>query len=255
MNRRVTAAVIAAVLALGAFVSIFIYVRNADIRALSGVEAKSVYIVVNTVSKGTAAEALGTNIVLTQVPAKTVPENAVVDLGEIAKRVSSVELVKGEVLLTTRFIDPALQSNEDVAVPKGMQQMSLVVSPQQVRGGVVKAGDTLGVFLTMKATSTGTPQTVNIPGLGTFALEGDVITKKVMSKVLVTRVQGGVTTTTDAKGNSAPAEAVMLTVALITSDIERLTWAQAVGSLTMTVENKDTDDSSSQYTNGRVVLK
>ncbi len=253
MNRRVTAAVIAAVLALGAFVSIFIYVRNADIRALSGVEAKSVYIVVNTVSKGTAAEALGTNIVLTQVPAKTVPENAVVDLGEIAKRVSSVELVKGEVLLTTRFIDPALQSNEDVAVPKGMQQMSLVVSPQQVRGGVVKAGDTLGVFLTMKSSAASQP--INIPGLGSTTIEGDVITKKVMSKVLVTRVQGGVTTTTDAKGNSAPAEAVMLTVALITSDIERLTWAQAVGSLTLTVENKDTDDSSSQYTNGRVVLK
>ena len=253
MNRRVTAAVIAAILALGAFVSIFIYVRNADIRALSGVEATSVYIVVNPVSKGTIAEDLGTNIVLTQVPAKTVPENAVTSLADIAKKVSSVELVKGEVLLTTRFIDPALQSNEDIDIPKGMQQMSLLVSPQQVRGGVVKAGDTVGIFLTMKAT--GATQPINLPGIGSITLEGDVITKQVMSKVLVTRVQGGVTITTDAKGNSAPAESVMLTVALITSDVEKLTWAQATGSLTLTVENKDTDNSSSQYTNGRVVLK
>jgi pilus assembly protein CpaB len=255
MNRRVTAAVIAAVLALGAFVSIFIYVRNADIRALSGVEAKSVYIVVTTVGKGTLAEDLGTNIVLTQVPAKTVPADAVLDLSQIAKKVSSVELVSGEVLLTTRFIDPALQSNEDVAVPKGMQQMSLLVSPQQVRGGVVKAGDTIGVFLTMKATPTGTAPTISIPGLGAVTIDGDALTKKVMSKVLVTRVQGGVTVTTDAKGNSAPAESVMLTVALLTSDVEKLIWAQAAGSLTLTVENKDTDDSSSQYTTGRVVLK
>jgi pilus assembly protein CpaB len=254
MNRRVTAAVIAAVLALGAFVSIFIYVRNADIRALGGVEAKSVYIVVNTVSRGTLAEDLGTNIVLTQVPAKTVPDNAVVDLSEIAKRVSSVELVKGEVLLTTRFIDPTLQSNDDVAIPKGMQQMSLLVTPQQVRGGVVKAGDTIGVFLTMTATPTAV-QPITIPGLGAATLGSDAVTKKVMSKVLVTRVQGGVTVTTDAKGNSAPAESVMLTVALMTSDVERLIWAQAAGALTLTVENKDTDDSSSQYTSGRVVLK
>jgi Flp pilus assembly protein CpaB len=68
-------------------------------------------------------------------------------------------------------------------------------------------------------------------------------------------VQGGVTVTTDAKGNSAPAESVMLTVALNTADVEKLVWAQAAGSLTLTVENKDTDDSSSQYTSGRVVLK
>lgn len=254
MNRRVMAAVIAAVLALGAFVSIFIYVRNADIRALSGVEAKSVYIVVNPVSKGTMAEDLGANVVLTQVPAKTVPEGAVTDLRDVAKKAAAVDLVKGEVLLTSRFIDPTLASTDDVAVPKGMQQMSILVSPQQVRGGVVKAGETIGVFITMKG-STSTPQTVSLPGIGSVTLEGDPITKQIMTKVLVTRVQGGVTITTDSKGNSTPSESVMLTLALFTSDVEKLMWAQAAGALTLTVENKDADDSSSQYTNGRVVLK
>lgn len=254
MNRRVMAAVIAAVLALGAFVSIFIYVRNADIRALSGVEARSVYIVVNPVAKGTAAEDLGANVVLTQVPAKTVPADAVTDLKDIAKRVSSVDLVKGEVLLTGRFVDPTLVSNEDVAVPKGMQQMSILVSPAQVRGGVVKAGETVGIYLTMKGTVSG-GQPINMPGVGNVTIEGDPITKQVMSKVLVTRVQGGVTITTDAKGNSTPNESVMLTLALFTSDVEKLVWAQAAGALTLTVENKDADDSSSRYTNGHVVLK
>ena len=47
----------------------------------------------------------------------------------------------------------------------------------------------------------------------------------------------------------------MITVALTTSDIEKLTWAQAAGSLLLTVENKDADDSSSQYTDGKVVLR
>jgi pilus assembly protein CpaB len=253
MNRRVTAAVIAAVLALGAFVSIFIYVRNADIRALGGVEARSVYVVVNTVPKGTVAEELGQNIVLTQIPAKTVPDNAVTDLTEIAKKVSSVELVKGEVLLTSRFIDPALQSTEDIAVPKGMQQMSLLVSPAQVRGGVVKGGDTIGIFLTLKATAAAAP--IAIPGLGNMAIDGDPLVKQIFQKVLVTRVVGGVTISADPKTNAAPSDGVMITVALVTSDIEKLVWAQAAGSLTLTVENKDADDSSSQYTNSHVVLR
>jgi hypothetical protein len=86
-------------------------------------------------------------------------------------------------------------------------------------------------------------------------IEGDAMTKKVMSKILVTRVVGGVTVTTDAKGNAVPADSIMLTVALKTSDIEKLIWIQAAGAVTLTVENKDTDDSSSQYTTGRVVLK
>jgi hypothetical protein len=47
----------------------------------------------------------------------------------------------------------------------------------------------------------------------------------------------------------------MITVALVTSDVEKLTWAQSQGVLLLTVENKDTDDSSSQYTSGKVVLR
>lgn len=257
MNRRVTAAVIAAVLALGAFVSIFIYVRNADIRALNGVAPRSVYIVVNTISKGTLAEDLGTNVVLTQVPAKTVPDNAVAALSEIAKKVASIELVKGEVLLTSRFIDPALQSADEVPVPKGMQQVSLLLKPEQVRGGIVKAGETVGVFVTIKTAGISAP--IKVPGVGLTTIEGDVLTKQILAKVLVTRVQGGVSATTDtktdAKTDTAPADSIMLTLALITSDIEKLTWGQGSGNLTLSVENKDADDSSSQYTNGSVVLR
>jgi len=47
----------------------------------------------------------------------------------------------------------------------------------------------------------------------------------------------------------------MITVALSTSDIEKLIWAESAGALMLAVENKDTDDSSSQYTNGQVVLR
>jgi len=247
------AAFVAAALALGAFVSIFLYVRNADARALNGVVAKNVYVVVNPITKGTLAENLGTNIQLTQVPAKAVPDEAVYDLAEIQSKAASVDLVASEVLLTSRFVDPAVAAQDAVAVPKGMEQMSLVVKPEQVRGGILKAGETIGVVLSVKPSA---PQPISIPGIGPVTIDGDTITKQIMNKVLVTRVQGGTVPAADASGSSPlPASSVMITVALSTSDIEKLTWAQSAGPLLLTVENKDTDDSSSQYTNGKVVLR
>ncbi len=253
MNRRVTAAIIAAVLALGAFVSIFIYVRSADVRALNGVAAKSVYTVVKPIVKGTLAENLGDSIQLTQVPAKTVPDNAVIDLSQIQKKVASVDLVAGEILLTTRFLDPTQISVDEVPVPKGMEQISVLLAADKVRGGVIKAGDVVGVVFTMKMTG-GQPYT--IPGIGTVTPDGDNITKQIMHKVLVTRVQGGITVTPDEKsGGGAPASSVMITLALSVSDVEKLTWAQSTGTILLAVENPDTDDSQSQYTIGKTVMK
>jgi Flp pilus assembly protein CpaB len=253
MNRRIVAAFVAAALALGAFVSIFLYVRNADARALNGVVAKDVYVVVNPITKGTLAENLGTNVQLIQIPAKAVPDQAVSNLAAIQSKAAAIDLVAGEVLLTSRFVDPTVAADDTVAVPKGMEQMSLVVKPEQVRGGILKAGETIGVVLSVKPSA---PQPISIPGIGPVTIDGDTITKQIMNKVLVTRVQGGTVPAADASGSSPlPASSVMITVALSTSDIEKLTWAQSAGALLLTVENKDTDDSSSQYTTGKVVLR
>jgi pilus assembly protein CpaB len=248
------AAFVAAALALGAFVSIFLYVRNADVRALNGVAVKNVYVVVTPVTKGTLSENLGATVALTQVPAKAVPDQAVSDLASIQNKAASVDLVAGEILLTSRFVDPTVVSQEAVAVPKGMEQMSFEVKPEQVRGGIVKAGETIGIILTFKA-APAQPQPITLPGVGQVTMD-ETFTKQIMNKVLVTRVQGGAVAETDASVSSPlPGSSVMLTVALTTADIEKLAWAQANGSLWLTVENKDTDDSSSQYTNGKVVLR
>jgi len=256
MNRRIVAAFVAAALALAAFISIFLYVRNADVRALNGVQATNVYVVVNPIIKGTLAENLGTNVELTQVPAKAVPAQAVANLGDIQNKAAAVDLVAGEVLLSSRFVDPAVSTPDGVAVPKGMEQMSIQVAPDKIRGGILKAGETIGVVLTFK----GTPaqaQPISLPGVGPVTVDGsDTFTKQIMNKVLVTRVQGATLPGTDASGSSPlPAGAVVITVALITSDVEKLTWAQSVGTLLLTVENADTDTSSSQYTNAKVVIR
>jgi Flp pilus assembly protein CpaB len=252
MNRRLVAAFVAAALALGAFVSIFLYVRNADVRALDGVQAKNVYVVVNPVVKGTLAENLGANVQLTQIPAKAIPDQAVYDLAEIQTKAASIDLVAGEILLTSRFVDPSAAAADEVAVPKGMEQVSIIVKPEAIRGGILRAGETIGVVVTVKEKE---PLVVNIPGLGTQTID-DAFSKQILNKVLVTRVQGSTVPAVDAAGSAVlPTSSVMITVALVTSDVEKLSWAQSQGSLLLTVENKDTDDSTSQYTNGKVVLR
>ena len=116
----------------------------------------------------------------------------------------------------------------------------------------MNAGRTIGVVLTVKATASAP---LNVPGIGTVTMD-DYLTKQILNKVLVTRVQGGAVPVTDSTGsNQLPASSVMVTVALNSSDIEKLSWAQSAGALVLTVDNKDTDDSSSQYTNGKVVLR
>ncbi|HSN11532.1 MAG TPA: Flp pilus assembly protein CpaB [Propionibacteriaceae bacterium] len=256
MNRRIVAAFVAAALALVAFISIFTYVRNADTRALNGVEAKKVYVVASAVTKGTLGESLGSAVALAEVPAKTVPADAVYDISAIKGKAASVDLVAGEVLLASRFVDPAVASQDTVAVPKGMEQMSLLLKPEQIRGGMVQAGDTIGVVLTLKIKDTAP---FNVPGIGNATMDGDFLTKQVLSKVLVTRVQGASTPAAATSGSSGtsplPTSSLIVTVALNTSDIEKLTWAQSAGTLVLAVENKDTDDSSSQYTSGKVVLR
>lgn len=255
MNRRIVAAFVAAALALVAFVSIFLYVRNADARALNGVQSKKVYIVVNPITKGTLADNIGSNVQLAEVPAKTVPVQAVSNLSEIKSLAASVDLVAGEVLLTTRFVDPAAATQDTVAVPKGMEQMSLLLKPEQVRGGILQSGETVGVVVTIKIKD---PTPFNVPGIGNAQMEGDFLTKQILNKVLVTRVQGASVpaSATSANGTSpSPNASVIVTVALNTSDIEKLTWAKSAGTLVLAVENKDTDDSSSQYTDGKVVLR
>ena len=253
MNRRMVAAFVAAALALGAFVSIFLYVRNADVRAMNGAAAENVYVVVNPIPKGTLAENLGTNIQLAQVPAKTVPGQAVTNLAAIQNKAASVDLVAGEVLLASRFVDPTVAAQDEIAVPKGMEQMSVLLKPEQIRGGVLKAGETIGVVSTVKVSGTAP---VAVPGVGTVTIDTDFVTKQILSKVLVTRVQGATIPPTDPAGvNPLPDGSVIVTVALSASDVERLSWAQAAGSLVLTVENKDADDSTSQYTSGKVVLR
>ena len=200
-RRRIVSAVVAAVLAVVAALILVSYVNGADQRARSALDPVPVLVVVSPVAKGTAATALGSEVQVKQVPKSAVAEGAVTSVAALGNRVASVDLVPGEQVLSSRFVDPA--SLQSVTIPKGMQEVSVLLTSKRVYGGDPQVGDRVGVFLSNQDS-----------------------TKLVLNDVLITRVQGGgaaapaKTGTLGSSSNSASSTAqdvnVLVTFALTT---------------------------------------
>ncbi len=216
MKTRVIGAIVALILAgVGAFVLIS-YVRGADARAAEGAELVEIYVVRETIPKGTPGENIAEFVTLDTIPARNVADGSVADLEELTGLVADANILPDEQLLEARFIDPVeLAARGDVAVPEGMQLVSFTLPADRVVGGEVKAGDRIGMVGTVDpAEPEGQAEVIN--PMTQFAFNG----------VLVTKVQGGAVPDDDpeSNGDQDPSAGVMLTIALSTHDVERWVW-------------------------------
>lgn len=244
MKTRIIGAIVALIVAaVGAFLLIT-YVRGADARAAEGAELTNVFIVQETIPRGTAGEAVQDFVRVDTVPERNVAEGDVTDLAELAGLVSDTEILPGEQLLSARFVNPLeLAAQGDVPVPQGMQEVTITLPVNRVVGGKVTAGSEVGMVATYDPP-------------GEPALEE---TKFAFHDVLVTSVQRGTTATDEEAGEPATAEKLMVTVALTTHQIEHWIWAAEgfenaelpyVVGVWLTLENAATDNSGSSLVNG-----
>ena len=175
MTRRIIAATAAVLLAVIGAVVLIDYVGDADTRARAGEELVDVLVVGSEVAAGTAADALAGSVSVQQVPQRLVAPDAVTDLADLAGRVATASLLPGEQLLTGRFADPAsLAPAGTVLAPEGMVEISVSIDAQRAVGGVLAAGDKVGIQLTNEESADG--------GLTAYSVY------RVFSGVLVTRV-------------------------------------------------------------------
>ena len=97
-----------------------------------------------------------------------------------------MDLQPGEQLLGARLVDPnSLAAPGTVAVPKGLEEVSVLLEPQRVMGGQLKAGDTVGIYVSYKldeAAGADAPVNADIKGFKEF-------TRLAFQQVLVTSVQ------------------------------------------------------------------
>jgi pilus assembly protein CpaB len=238
VNRRILAAVLALGLALVGTVVLVSYVRGADARALAGVETTSVLVVTRPVPEGTPAAELTESVRLEQIPVKVAATGTVRDLDDLGDRVATVALQPGEQLLASRFADAStLLPAGTVAVPPGDQEVSILLEPQRAVGGRLAAGDEIGVYISMELEDAAGTR------IGT--------THATLHGVLVTQVQGAPAPAaaddeaveTASSGAAAPSDSLLITLALPARDAERVVFGMEHGTVWLSLEPEDADNS------------
>lgn len=147
MNRKWIGIVVALVFAaFGTWVLVG-YVRSADERALEGQESAEVLVVAEPVPAGSPVADIADKFEIELVPAKVQAPGTVTDLQEIAGRVAAVDLVPGEQVLLSRFVEAEeFAAVEEVTIPEGLVEVTISLSPERAVGGALRPGDLVGVF-------------------------------------------------------------------------------------------------------------
>ena len=230
MRRRLLAATAALVLLLVGSVVLVAYVRGADARALAGTRTVEVLVADQPIPAGTSGKELAGLVRRDVLPEKAALPGRVTDLSELAGQSATVDLEPGEQLLASRFAHPDSQrAPGTVAVPAGKSEVSVLLEPQRVVGGRLSAGDTVGVFISLKS---GKPQT-----------------HVVLHRVLVTQVQGAPAQPsadgeqsdpqTASSGSAAPTSALMVTLAVTSREAEAVVFGAENGTVWLSLEPED----------------
>lgn len=222
MNRRIVAAVAAGALALLGAVLLITYVNKADERAMADLDPVDVLVVTAPIVQGTPAEQIAASVATQPLPAAAVGPSAVSDLTRLNGLVALTDLRPGEQVLAGRFATPQSQVEfGGIVVPDGLHQVTIALDASRTVGGTVSAGDTVGVFLTV----------------------GDQ-THLILHKILVTRVQGGLSSTPPTEGASedpnatpVPERGALVTMAVNARDAETLVFGFEQGSIWLSLED------------------
>lgn len=245
MKTRLLGGIAALVVAVIGTVLLVFYVQNADKRALAETETQTVYVVEKAIAAGTSVDKLTGSVVKKEVPKLALAPDTVTDLKDLGDKVTSVALVPGEQLLSTRMVAAnAFLGPSRVQVPEGLQEITVKLPIERVVGGKIEAGDTVGVFISMNDAKTN-------------AATGQVVTESegtqlTFHKVLVTAAQfsnGAVAQTADnaTEGNAAAGaltsakktasdDTYLITLARNSSDTEKIVFAAEFGKIYLSKE-------------------
>jgi pilus assembly protein CpaB len=206
-QRRTVGIVVAVVLALLGTMGLVGYVQGAKDDAVAGEKLVKVYVASEKIPAGTPAADISSMTSTEKVPAKVRTQDAVTDLKSVKNEVTSIDVLPGEQLTTSRFV-PASAAANAKGVPAGMYGATVSLDPEQALGGQVRVGDHVAIV-----------GVVNDPtGAGNTA-------SMLVSNVLVTSVQiDGQNGDNPNKKEvtNAPTGKFFVTFALAQADLERV---------------------------------
>lgn len=227
MKSRLLGGITALVLAIVGTMMLVNYVSNADRRAQALLAPADVLMVDTPIPAGTSADELGDYVKIRSIPGAAIAPDAMSSLDGTAGRVTAVALEPGEQLLASRLVDPSERVIPGaVPVPEGLQEVTVVLPPESVVGGTLRAGDLVGLFVTQQDPAT--PDTTS--------------TQLVFDKVLVTAIQQApASSTTTEDGTSAvPTGAAFVTFARNSTDSAKIILSARTGNIWLTRQTPGT---------------
>ena len=227
--------------------ALVVYVQSAKNEAVAGESLVDVYVVKKAIPKGTTVDKVRQSVEATEVPKKVRVDDAVTDLDALDKGlVAAADLQPGEQLLASRLV-PANKLSRG-SVPAGLQEMTVSLDPTRAVGGALNVGDTVGVVLSFEPFEL--PKTED---------KSPSMTHLTFHKVQVTAVQfaeadaksandtsGDDTSGDDKKAEQAPANQVLVTLALSSPQVEQVAFAAEFGHIWLTAEPADANESGSR---------
>ena len=227
MKSRLLGGIAALMLAIMGTVMLVSYVSQADRRAQASLDPVDVVVVNSAVPAGTTVKDLASFVTVKSIPGAAKAPGALAALPDSVDKVTSVALEPGEQLLESRLIDPSLQVTPGaVKVPEGLQEVTVLLPPESVVGGTLRAGDLVGLFVTVTDPANSAIST----------------TQLVFDKVLVTAIQQA--PTTDEKtpeGISAiPSGSSFVTFARDSTDSAKIILSARTGNIWLTKQTAKT---------------
>ncbi len=201
MKRKAVAVAVAIAMAVAGTAVLVAFVQGAEDRALEGEQTVEVLVVEDRIAAGTPVDEIADRVTTELIPDKVLVDNAVADLEELAGLVAAIDLLPGEQITTTRFVDADAYTSDfvaaDFSVPDDLLQITVALSPERALGGAIQPGDSVAVFasfdpfgLQVPVLPDGSQPVVELDGYLVGA-DGETpnTTHIILHKVLVTNVQ------------------------------------------------------------------
>jgi pilus assembly protein CpaB len=223
MKNRAFIIILAVLLAVCGSAGVFLYVSNADSRAIAGQQAVTVLVAKERIPAGTTADGVKKLVEEQQMPKSSVPAGTLSSVDpSVAGLVTSSELVEGQLLTKALFTEEASLA-KGVSIPDGMIAVTVPTEPWQRAGGLVQKGSKVAIFDTFTV----------LEGKGNTPA-GDGLSKNhdynQATRLLLTGVE--VLSVIDEKAaEDGTVGKAIVTVAVKQADAEKLIHAQQTGLL------------------------
>lgn len=233
MNRRVLTIILAVLLAVLGTTAVLFYVNKADARALAGQKAVTVLVASKPIPAGTTAKNLKSFLVKENMPAVSVPTDALSTIGkDVSEFVTSANIAQGQLLTRRMLVKPSTQN--EIVLPAGKLAVTIPVAAGSQSGDQFRPGFKVALFNTF---TVGGDKNGFTPSGEQLAFGPD---KNQATRLLLPEVEViGITAETAKKNGKSGFGKFLVTVAVTQGEAEKLIHALNTGTISLAQVNDE----------------